>query len=434
MYAGDTYQKLPAKPADLTHDKNLYTVGYAHLDTQWRWIYPETIRDYIRNTMEQNFALMEKYPNYVFNFTGSRRYEFMKEYYPEEFARVKKYVAAGQWYPAGSSVDEGDANVPSLESMTRHFLYGNHFFQREFGKQSDEFMLPDCFGFPASLPTVLTHGGIKGFSTQKLTWGSAVGIPFNVGVWIGPDGSSILAALNPGGYGNQVNEDLSRSDSWLKRINEDGQKSGVYADFKYYGIGDRGGAAKDSTVEWIERALVSGGPVRVISAPADQMFKDITPAQAAKLPTYQGELELVQHSDGALSSEAYMKRWNRKNELLAQAAEGRRHAASWLGVLPYPHDTLYRGWDLVLGSQMHDILPGTSVPKAYEYSWNDEVLALNQFASVTEDASAAVLSTLDTRAEGDARRGVQSACHRAGRSCGGDDRVHRRRTRGRHRV
>ena len=130
------------------------------------------------------------------------------------------------------------------------------------------------------------------------------------------------------------------------------------------------------------------------------MFKDITPALAAKLPTYQGELELVQHSDGALSSEAYMKRWNRKNEQLAQAAEGAATAASWLGVFPYPYDSLYRGWDLVLGSQMHDILPGTSVPKAYEYSWNDEVLALNQFAAVTEEASAAVLSTLDTRAEG----------------------------------
>ena len=402
LHGDEPYQKLPEKPVDLARAKNLYTVGYAHLDTQWRWIYPEVTRDYIRNTMEQNFALFDKYPNYVFNFTGSRRYEFMKEYYPEEYARVKKYVASGQWFPAGSSVDEGDANVPSLESMTRHFLYGNHFFQREFGKHSEEFMLPDCFGFPACLPTVLAHGGIRGFSTQKLTWGSAVGIPFNVGTWTGPDGSSVIAALNPGGYGAQVTEDLSRSDQWLKRIDEDGQKSGVYADFKYYGTGDRGGAAKDSTVGWIERALVSGGPVRVISAPADRMFKDISPAQAARLPNYQGELELVQHSDGALSSEAYMKRWNRKNEQLAQAAEGAATAAAWLGVFPYPSETLYRGWDLVLGSQMHDILPGTSVPKAYEYSWNDEVLALNQFAAVTERATAAVLSTLDTRVQGTA--------------------------------
>ena len=34
-------------------------------------------------------------------------------------------------------------------------------------------MLPDCFGFPASLPTILAHSGVKGFSTQKLVWGSS---------------------------------------------------------------------------------------------------------------------------------------------------------------------------------------------------------------------------------------------------------------------
>jgi alpha-mannosidase len=49
---------------------------------------------------------------------------------------------------------------------------------------------------------------------------------------------------------------------------------------------------------------------------------------------------------------------------------------------------------------MHDIMPGTSLPKAYEYAWNDEVLALNQFADVAERSSAAVLSTLNTTAKG----------------------------------
>ena len=134
--------------------------------------------------------------------------------------------------------------MPSLESILRHFLYGNHFFQREFGKQSEDFLLPDCFGFPASLPTIMAHGGLKGFSTQKLTWGSAVGIPFNVGVWIGPDGSSVLAALNPGGYGNAVTEDLSNSPVWLKRIEATGAASGVFADFHYFGIGDKGRRAQ----------------------------------------------------------------------------------------------------------------------------------------------------------------------------------------------
>lgn len=394
------FTRQAERPVDLTKEKTLYSVGYAHLDTQWRWTYPLVIREFIYNTMSQNFPLIEKYPNYIFNFTGSRRYEFMKEYYPESYEQVKKYVAAGRWFPAGSSVDEGDAIVPSLESLVRHFLYGNRFFQKEFGIQSDEFMLPDCFGFPASLPTILAHGGIKGFSTQKLTWGYPDKIPFSVGVWKGPDGSGMLSAINALDYGSLVTEDLSKSPMWLKRIEATGEKSGIFVDFHYYGTGDRGGAPKESSVEWIERSMAGSGPVRVISSKADQMFKSISPEQAAKLPTHQGEFLLTKHSAGSMTSQAYMKRWNRKNEMLAHAAESAATAAAWLGAFPYPRDALYAAWNLVLGSQMHDILPGTSLPKAYEYSWNDEVLALNQFAAITERATSAVLSQLDTRAEG----------------------------------
>src|SRR5580692_7912000 len=95
----------PVSP-DLTSQPTLYVVGYAHLDTQWRWEYPQVINEFLRNTLHDNFALFEKYPHYVFNFSGSNRYRLMKEYYPADFARLKQYVAAGRWFPAGSSVEE----------------------------------------------------------------------------------------------------------------------------------------------------------------------------------------------------------------------------------------------------------------------------------------------------------------------------------------
>ena len=61
-----------------------------------------------------------------------------------------------------------DAMKGALVSLIRQVLYGNTYFRREFGKASAEYMLPDCFGFPASLPTILAHSGVLGFSTQKL--------------------------------------------------------------------------------------------------------------------------------------------------------------------------------------------------------------------------------------------------------------------------
>ncbi len=404
--SAQTPAKKPARPVaapapvDVSKNKTLYLVGYAHLDTQWRWAYPQVIREFIPDTMRNNFSLMEKYPDYIFNFSGSRRYEMMKEYYPDDYKKVKHYVQTGQWFPAGSSVDEGDANVPSAESLIRHTLYGNHFFQREFGVISQEFMLPDCFGFPYALPTILFHSGVTGFSTQKLTWGSAIGIPFKVGNWEGPDGSRVIAALDPGAYVHDITEDLSLNTSWLARIQNTGKTSGAFVDYHYYGVGDRGGAPGPDSVSWVEKSLKGTGPVKVVSSRSDEMFLAIKPEQKAKLPVYKGEMLLTQHSAGSITSQSYMKRWNRENEQLADSAERAAVAARWLGGPGYPSERLYQAWNLTLGSQMHDILPGTSLPKAYEFSWNDEVLALNQFAAIARDSVAAITSAMDTRAVG----------------------------------
>jgi len=133
--AHELARTLPAP--NLAKEPTLYTVGYAHLDTEWRWEYPQVIQEYLTKTMRNNFALFEKYPHYIFNFTGANRYRMMKEYYPGDFERLKQYVAAGRWFPAGSSMEEGDVNSPNAESIIRQILYGNNWFRREFGMASD---------------------------------------------------------------------------------------------------------------------------------------------------------------------------------------------------------------------------------------------------------------------------------------------------------
>src|SRR5579872_4891753 len=225
--AAKTAVKIKDTPSpDLSQTPTLYVVGYAHLDTEWRWEYPQVIQEYLSKTLRSNFALFEKYPHYIFNFTGANRYRLIKEYYPADFEKLKQYVAAGRWFPAGSSMEEGDVNSPNAESIFRQILYGNEFYRREFGTASEEYMLPDCFGFPASLPSILAHAGIKGFSTQKLSSGwqpaphvggpdspekTPEGIPFNVGFWEGTDGKTVIAALNPLSYTSQVSYDISKS-------------------------------------------------------------------------------------------------------------------------------------------------------------------------------------------------------------------------------
>ena len=398
---------------NLAKDPTLYVVGYAHLDTEWRWEYPQVIDEFLPKTMHDNFALFAKYPHYVFNFSGANRYRLMKEYWPLDYARLKTYVAEGRWFPAGSSMEEGDVNAPSAEAILRQILYGNEFFRKEFGVASEEYMLPDCFGFPWSLPTILAHAGIKGFSTQKLTWGSSVpdqpstpagmegkGVPFNVGRWIGPDGHDVIAALNPGSYSGGVDDNLSTDTTWVNRVDRDGRKYGVYAGYHYYGTGDTGGAPRESSVAEVEKSVTSHGPLDVISATADEMFRDITSAEAEGLPSYSGEMELQNHSAGSLTSQAYQKRWIRQEELLSDGAEKASVAASWLGSRAYPMERLNGAWTLAMAAHFHDLAAGTATPRAYEFAWNDDVLGMNQFAAVLTDASQAMAAAMDTRGEG----------------------------------
>ncbi len=401
-------------------EKKLYLVATAHLDTQWRWTIRNTIDEFIPATMNDNFALLEKYPHYVFSFEGAYHYMLMKEYYPDLYARVKSYVAEGRWRLGGSWVNAVDVNVPSAESIIRQTLYGNGFYQQEFGKTSRDVFLPDCFGFSYALPTIAAHCGLTGFSTQKLSWGCYIGTPFNIGLWAGVDGSALISAVNPGAYVSRLSSDLSADSVWVATIEEQGRQSGLYAGYKYYGTGDTGGAPTDESVAWLERSLNGAGPLTILPTGSDQLYRDLTAgidadlsaglrpgilarkdaAHLNRLPRYDGELVMTAHGVGCYTSQAAMKQWNRRNEKLADAAERASVIAHWFGGAPYPGELLSEAWIRFLWHQFHDDLTGTSIPEAYLYSWNDEVISLNQFATALGDGLGTAARELDTQTTG----------------------------------
>ena len=74
--------------------------------------------------------------------------------------------------------------------------------------------------------------------------------------------------------------------------------------------------------------------------------------------------------------------------------------ADWLFGATYPTEKLTEAWTRFLWHQFHDDLTGTSIPEAYTFSWNDEIVAQNLFAAVLADSARAVAGALDTRAEG----------------------------------
>ncbi len=379
---------------------DLYVVATVHLDTQWRWTIQRTIREYLPDTFEGNFALFEKYPHYVLSWEGAFRYMLIREYYPEAWRKLREYAAAGRWTVAGNMLESIDVNLVSPESLIRQFLYGSRFFESELDSHACDVFLPDCFGFGYSFPTIAAHCGLTGFSSQKLIkWIHPAEPPFEVGVWEGPDGASLLTVLRPDGYGDGLDEDLSRSERWRDRIRALGEATGVRAGYKYFGIGDRGGAPDENSLKLLEQSLERPGPIRIVHGRSDLFFRELD-QHRDRLPRHKGELLLPEHGPGCYTSMASMKRWNRRNEQLADAAERAACAAAWTTGAGYPAKALRESWLRFLWHQMHDDLTGTSIPQAYAFSWNDQAIAENRFESVLTDSVGALTTRLDTETQG----------------------------------
>ena len=392
----------------------IYAVCDAHLDTQWNWDLTHTIREYIPRILFQNLWMLERYPDYKFNFEGGIIYRWMKEYYPLHYARLQKYIDEGRWHISGASWNANAPNMPSAESFIRNILQGQELYKREFGVRSTDIFLPDCFGFGYTLPSLAAHCGLIGFSTQKLSWRKHDFFPdapyhkknsFSWGVWYGIDGQSLMAAFDTGGYTAELPADAGYNKDFIRRASNgfDNTAMRYYSGGHLHGTtncGDKGNSGTVTTARRMAEAMADlDAPVQLISATSDQLFLDYMDRRD-ELPTYDGELLMDVHAGGCYTSQGAMKYYNRRNEELLGAAERAAVAADWLGAKPYDRAKLNEVWQRVLWHQFHDDLTGTSIADAYRYSWNDELISLQQATEVMTAAVGALSHSLDTRVKG----------------------------------
>jgi len=378
----------------------IYTIATAHLDTSWLWTFEQTIGEYIPDTLRKNFALLEKYPEYKFNFEGSYRYELIKEYYPEKYEKLRQYIKDGRWNPCGSCFENGDVNIPSPEALIRNILYGNGFFNDEFGVKSNDIFLPDCFGFGKALPSVAAHSGLTGFSTGKLFWGSSVPIPFDTGRWVGADGNGLWAALMPFSYTTAFGK-MTKAHKVLDKIENNIKKSLPEFTLVYHGTGDRGGSPHKSSVKNVVEAQRNNEKLQteVYSATTKEFFdmlEDMPESEKKNMPVYDGEFLLTAHGAGSYTSRTVTKRWNRRCELLADAAERFSAAAFVNGFSSYPQYGLDSAWKKVIAHHFHDDITGTSFEECYKRSHNDYVQAMNTFSAEYTAACRSISKNLDT--------------------------------------
>ncbi|MBR3149576.1 MAG: alpha-mannosidase [Eubacterium sp.] len=383
-------------------ENRIYVASTSHLDTVWRWELPKTIEEFLPDTFEKNFDLIEKYPEYRFNFEGAYRYELIEEFYPEAFEKIKEYVEAGRWCPSGSEYENGDVNIPSPEALLRNILYGNRYFKEKFGVTTTDIYLPDCFGFGWALPSVMRHAGLNGFTTQKLGWGGAIPTPFDIGIWRGVDGSEVFASLKPFSYRRKITDDVRGDVRIIDKLANNGLKYDLPWTECLYGTGDWGGAPDEDSAKNLNASVFDNRydeNTKVISARTDEIFNDLEklPKKAtAALPVYDGELLMRSHGAGGYTSRTMSKRLNSQNEVLADYCEKAALTASLLTSYKYPQKNIEKAWKRVIAHQFHDDIPGTSTMLVYNDSWNDYFASLSQFRGEYEAAVGALANELDT--------------------------------------
>lgn len=380
--------------------KKAYVVATAHLDTVWRWTIAKTIDEYIPDTLSKNFDLIEKYPHYRFNFEGAKRYELIEEFYPRAFEIIKEYIKEGKWCVSGTAYENGDVNIPSPEAIFRNLLLGNNYFKEKFGTTSKDMFLPDCFGFGWALPSIINHAGLKGFTTQKLSWGSAYGLPFDLGIWKGPDGKAAFASLNAKSYRYKFTGDIRADISVIDRIADNYARGHLPWANHLYGTGDWGGAPTEESVKAVNESVEKNtDDFEVISASSDQIFLDmdkLSKAEKEQLPVWENELLMTSHGAGTYTSRAMSKRLNRACERIADYTEKACAFSASIGAYTYPKSNLRQAWKRVLQHHFHDDITGTSVMDVYNTAWSDYYLSISQFTTEYIGASKMIINELDT--------------------------------------
>jgi alpha-mannosidase len=354
----------------LAHE--ISAVGEGHLDMAWWWPMAETWRKFIRTSSNQ-IALMDAYPEYRFVCSQACLYEDLKQRMPDLYERLKAKVKNGQWVPVGGSWVEPDTNMPSGESLARQFLFGQRYFQKEFGFFTSECWLQDSFGFTAQLPQLMKLSGISSFVTQKLSYAN-LKPERRVFLFEGLDGSIILAHLPAF---NILSRDFSVS-ALNKAVRDYTDSSLSVHLLASFGYGDGGGGPTRAMIEIASRLKDLQEAPKVVMRSPTQFFDLLRADLARRAPEkWSGEIYFSRHR-GTYTSQAQTKKAMRKAEQKLHELEFFCAVAFRLGLQPYPQEEINRLWKLLLVNQHHDIISGTSIAAVHE-------TAVQQLQSISAD-------------------------------------------------
>ena len=333
-------------------------MGHSHIDAAWLWPLEETLEVCIE-TFQSVLEAMERHRELIYAQSSAQYYAWMEEHHPELLEEIRRRVAEGRWEVVGGMWVEADCNIPSGESLVRQILHGKRYLRRMVGCDVEVAWLIDSFGFPATLPQILSKAGLRYFITQKLRWNDSTAFPHNIFRWRSPEGSEVLAYQTPGGYHETLEQERIEEQLGVLR-----RRHRLVELLLLIGEGDHGGGIPEETLERADRLLREGEATYTRAVDYLRSLEG-----RGGWPLHVGELYLQYHR-GVYTSQVEVKRLNRRCEVFLEMAEKLSTMAMLLGGR-YPVERLEGLWRLLLLNQFHDIISGTTIEEVYERAVRD---------------------------------------------------------------
>ena len=313
-------------------------------------------------------------------------YEYIQQHDPETFVRILQRIEEGRWDVVGGTFVQPDNNLPATETLLRHFTRGLTYCQRELGRRPTVAWSADCFGHSAGLPAIFAAAGMKSYAFSRPAQRD---LPLEKPAfwWEGGTGQRVLAWRIPSAWYGTERDDVRRH---LDEQRDHAGEYGVTNIGVFYGLGNHGGGPTRRQLREIRQWSTANPDVEVIHSGLHRLFADLhAEAGALSLPVVRGELNFTLR--GCYASAGRFKATYRRTENLLQRAEKTATAITAAGALLTPPPDLRPAWDAVLFNSFHDILPGTSIERAFDdqFAWlgfayhqaqRAEVVALNALA------------------------------------------------------
>ncbi|MBA7509798.1 hypothetical protein ES705_01767 [subsurface metagenome] len=328
----------------------IHMIGHAHIDMTWLWPLEETFNNVCPNTFNTVNKLMEEYPEFKFSQSQAYLYEKMENKYPYIFQNIKKRVNEGRWDITASAWVEFDPTMACGESIVRQILYAKLYIKEKFGFDTEVCWMPDNFGHPWTLPQILKKSGLNYYYFMR---SSRKG--FDLFFWESPDGSRVIA-FNSAYLGNVDSKTLIQ----LAKYNK--ANKNVDTSMFVYGIGDHGGGPTKEDIELINKLNKKNVYPKLEFSTTKKYFEDIK-NNYKNLPVLKDEPGIG--FDGCYTIHSDLKIHNRMCEKLLLDAE---KIGSISAILGGEYPDLEESWKSTLFNQFHDLLPGSSIKSAYDYT------------------------------------------------------------------